>query len=230
MKHITITVAILLCILGCQQECITPSDVGVSKKAQSIGLGAAFDTFTHCAIEEEVTNFHDTVVVFYPDTLVQGLSHKKEVQGEAFAKKINIDWNAVVAFARQEPPLGTEKVIRMSFLTYGSDLHNRISESLTVRSIPLSLGCHDFTPHPSQTNRVFAGYSIWDTDFMVEGYLLDTSAYNYFEITKVDTINNQMKGLFAFSFVKREGGPRYRVFQDTVRFFNGRFSTEFDLL
>lgn len=144
------------------------------------------------------------------------------------AKKINIDWEAVISCASEELPINSERIIRLEMLTYGSNLHGRLEESVVVRYIPLRIGCFDLTPFPSQTNKTFVTYKIIDADTFVEEYIMDTSAYNFFEVTKLDIVNNRMEGLFGLSFVKREGSGGFAVFQDSVRFFNGCFSTEYD--
>ncbi|MCC7506866.1 MAG: hypothetical protein IT259_16290 [Saprospiraceae bacterium] len=114
--------------------------------------------------------------------------------------------------------------------TYSNDGYWR--ESISFSFIPVTEGVFPINRvNQMETNKaVRANYVTLaaDGDVLEDYYILDTLAMdNYIQVSRLDTLNQEMEGLFTVSFILEPGFPKLNPLNpDRLKFSYGRFKVK----
>lgn len=147
--------------------------------------------------------------------------------GQMSAIKSQTEWvaSAYAAFHNDD-----RNFISITAATFTREGYER--EHLALSYLPTSTGFYSIDRvYQYQTDKsVKAIYatSTADGDASEDFYRLDTAVTdNYIEITKMDTVSNEIEGFFTCSFVlTTHGGKQNPLNPDRVRFWNGHFKVK----
>lgn len=120
---------------------------------------------------------------------------------------------------------GRNNTLSIFFQTWYDYERSTQAENLYIRT-NLSFDCQEVNAYKAGKENVFpeATYSIIHYDVTLNRYCLIEEENNFLELTKIDTINNEIEGKFMLSFVMEEPINALPEGPDTLRFWNGSFS------
>lgn len=160
-------------------------------------------------VEKDFPKTKDSVWVFYP-------GFQKNGSGKAIKINRETAFNAYSQYWRGFPYI--------SMVTYYKE-NNEIetAENLGFQLISNKIGCYKLKNDPNGLNEVRAIFLAQDSDVLLNGYSINETASNYLEITKLDTIANEIEGKFMVTFLRDKNKQKLDFLYDTLRFSNGSF-------
>lgn len=160
-------------------------------------------------VEKDFPKTKDSVWVFYP-------GFQKYGSGKAIKINRVTEFDAVCNIFEGKPIL--------TFRTYYIEKNeNERAENLDFDLISNKIGCYKLKNDVAGSNEVRATFLSQDSDVVLSGYAVDESASNYLEITKLDTIANEVEGKFMVTFLRNKNKQKLDFLYDTLRFSNGSF-------
>ena len=167
-----------------------------------------------CVINEEIKNSATQNEIFKLGSMENG-----------FAEAIKID---SIFRASLESIILTDSTLSLYLLTYYNNVDPAaLTEIISFEKMAIDTGCLEIVNSTSFTkpfSQTISSYRRTDFDITKARFVVNESASNFIEITKLDIVNKKISGELMVSYVKKDSlmNPNTYI-PNRVRFYNGHF-------